>query len=375
MKIAFVVHDYHQAGGHSRYVAELAKRFSSAHEVHVFANTSYADGATGIHFHHVPAWRYSALTTIFTFMIPATRLLNGEFDIIHAQGLCSLQHNVLTAHICNRAWYKTRREMRMAAGWRERISDRLFDNLVSPMEKWLYRSSTDSPVIAISEITKRNLAEHYRRESRTSVIYHGVDSELFKPLNRQLYREPVRKELDLSESEFVFLFIGNLRKGARFAIEALPYLPEVKLLLVSQTNTEPYKRLVESLGLSGRVIFRPFTNSIERYYAAADAFLFPSPYEDFGMVISEAMASGLPVITGRGAGAAELILHEHEGFLLENPADSIEIARYMRRLIEEPELGLELGQAARKRIEKQTWDRVARQTMEIYKEVLAERSR
>src|SRR5438270_5974041 len=102
MKIALVVHDYHRAGGHSRYVVELAERFAGHHEVHVFANRY--DEAPGIHFHHVAAWRKTALTTVLTFL-PNTRGISKGFDIVHAQGLCSLQADVITTHICNRAWF------------------------------------------------------------------------------------------------------------------------------------------------------------------------------------------------------------------------------------------------------------------------------
>jgi UDP-glucose:(heptosyl)LPS alpha-1,3-glucosyltransferase len=372
VKIAFVVHDYHRAGGHSRYVAELAHRFSGTHEVHVFANTIERDAAD-ISFHHVPAWRLNALTTIFSFILPATRLLNGGFDIVHAQGLCSLSYDVLTAHICNRAWYQARRQTGTAVGWKERFVDRIFDGLVSPMEKWLYGSSQGSPVIAISEVTRRNLLKFYRREDHVSVIHHGVDGKLFQPSNRSLYRTEVRAGLGLSESEFVFLFVGNLRKGALFAIQSLQYLKEGKLLLVSPTPPKDYEHVVRQLGLNERVIFCSSTDSIERYYAAADAFVFPSPYEDFGMVISEAMASGLPVITGREAGAAELIEHRREGFLLDNPTDAREIAQYLERLITEPALSRTIGRAARKKIERYTWDAVAQQTMEVYRRVLSAR--
>ncbi len=372
VKIAFVVHDYHRAGGHSRYVAELANRFSRAHEVHVFANTIEPD-TTDINFHHVPAWRLNALTTIFSFILPATRLLDGGFDIVHAQGLCSLNYDVLTAHICNRAWYRARRATRTAVGWRERLVDRVFDSLVSPMEKWLYRSSSASPVIAISEVTRRNLFKFYRREEKVSVIHHGVDGGLFKPANRRLYRAEVRASLRLTESEFVILFVGNLRKGALFAIQALEHLKEGKLLLVSPTPPKDYEHVVGQLGLTERVIFCSPTETIERYYAAADAFVFPSPYEDFGMVISEAMASGLTVITGREAGAAELIEHEREGFLLEDPSDAEEIALYLRRLMTEPQLGETIGRAAREKMEQYTWDAVAERTMEVYRQVLAAR--
>src|SRR6185503_14889238 len=244
MKIAFVVHDYHQSGGHSRYVTELARRFSNEHEVHVFANRINENGANRIRFHFVPAWRLSALTTIFTFLLPATQQLNGSFDIIHAQGLSSLRSDVVTAHICNRAWFRARQKDGSAADMKEH----LFDRLISPLEKRLYQSYKNNWVIAISEKTNRELAEYYGRTARTSVIYHGVDTVQFNPQNRERRRHDVLSQLGLSARDFVFLFVGDLRKGAKAAINAAQKLPAAKLVLVSRTQPSAYRQYAEELG-------------------------------------------------------------------------------------------------------------------------------
>src|SRR5438309_2125997 len=157
MKIGLVVHDYHHFGGHSRYVSELAKRFGSEHEVHVFANTIDQNSRNGIHFHRVPAWRRSALTTILTFVGPATRKLNGSFDIIHAQGLSCFGANVVTTHICNRAWFRARQKQDSTVALRER----LFDSLVSPLEKKLYQDDSKAWIIAVSERVRADIAHCY----------------------------------------------------------------------------------------------------------------------------------------------------------------------------------------------------------------------
>ena len=60
-------------------------------------------------------------------------------------------------------------------------------------------------------------------------------------------------------------------------------------------------------------MIEPATHTVERYYAAADVFVFPTPYDAFGMVLTEAMACGLPVITTTAAGAAELVAHGQIG--------------------------------------------------------------
>src|SRR5690606_33770566 len=97
LRIAFVVHDYHRVQGHSRYVAELAERFAADHEVHVFANR-FEDLPPGIVPHKVPALRFSALATIFSFVVPASLMVGRGFDIVHAQGFTVFSPDVVTAH-------------------------------------------------------------------------------------------------------------------------------------------------------------------------------------------------------------------------------------------------------------------------------------
>src|SRR5262249_24446786 len=151
MKIALVVHDYHRAGGHARYVVELAERFSRQHEVHVFANRYEA--SPGIRFHHVAAWRATALTTILSFL-PNTGGIRRGFDVVHAQGLCSLHADGVTAHICNRAWYRARQQVEGGLPLKEKV----FDAVISPMEK-RYFADDRRQVIAISERIRRDLAD------------------------------------------------------------------------------------------------------------------------------------------------------------------------------------------------------------------------
>jgi UDP-glucose:(heptosyl)LPS alpha-1,3-glucosyltransferase len=367
MKIAFVVHDYHRAGGHSRYVAELAERYSRDHDVHVFANTFVSDGKAPVHFHHVPAWRLTALTTIFTFLLEARRVARG-FDIVHTQGLCTMQSDVITTHICNRAWFNARKRIEKKLS----LKDYIFDATVSPLEKRLFANPAPR-VIAISEKVRGDLATFYGRTEKVDVVHHGIDVASFNPQNRGVWRAAVRSEHGIAESDFVFLFVGDLRKGAAVAMEALARLPMGKLLLVSRTPPTPYRQVAEGLGLADRVVFSPATTHIERFYAASDAFVFPTPYDAFGMVIAEAMASGLPVITSREAGAAEWF-REGDGILLNHPADPTELARHMLRLAQDPQTCRIFGEAARRVAERHTWDSVAEATMRIYETVLVERS-
>ena len=100
-----VVHDYNRHAGHSRYVAELATRFKRDHEVHIFANTFEEADPAGLTFHKIPALRRPQLAKVLSFILPGTFLVRGKFDVIHAQGLCGLRHDVATMHFCTPAWY------------------------------------------------------------------------------------------------------------------------------------------------------------------------------------------------------------------------------------------------------------------------------
>jgi glycosyltransferase involved in cell wall biosynthesis len=367
LKIAFVVHVYSKHHGHSRYVAELAERFVRAHEVHVFTATVEAEAPPGVHFHHVPRWDWKALTTILTFILPATVLVRGRFDIIHAQGLCGLRQNVTTVHMCQGGWFDALRKVQ----GRLSLFQRLSRALVVPLEWLIYRESFSPQVIAISETNRAALKKYYGRSKNVEVIYHGVDLDQFHPAHREKWRGPVRGELGLGGDDLVALYVGDLKKGAAPALEAVARNPAVRLVLVSSSRPEAWRALADRLNLGERAIFCPETKSIHRYYAAADLFLFPTFHDAFGMVITEAMAAGLPVITSRSAGAAELIEPGREGLVVEEAWDVPQLAEALGRLAADPAARLAMGKAARQKVERYTWDRAAEETLRVYRRTLA----
>jgi UDP-glucose:(heptosyl)LPS alpha-1,3-glucosyltransferase len=367
LKIAFVVHDYHRAGGHSRYVAELATRFSKDHDVHVFANRIEPGGDTRIHFHRVPAWRANAFTTVLTFVLPVTLQIGRGFDIIHSQGFCGFRGNIFTAHICNRAWHVALQRLEGGTTFRESI----FNTMGTGLEYMLYRFGHGSQVIAISNRVARDLVTCYQCPLPITVIHHGVDLDVFTPEIRKRWRREMRAEYGLSDDEFAFLYVGDLRKGAGRCIQALAQNDRGKLLFVSRSRTSGYERMVKDVGLTpDRVLFLGATDHIERSYAAADAFLLPTPYDAFAMVVSEAMACGLPVVVSREAGASELIEHGLNGLLLNDVSSVPELAGHMRSLFEDRAFATRLGCAARSSVESMSWDAVAGQTMEVYRQLL-----
>jgi UDP-glucose:(heptosyl)LPS alpha-1,3-glucosyltransferase len=344
MKIAYLVHDYHRCGGHSRYVAELAERFSQEHEVHVFANTFWTAPDSRVIFHKVPAWRPNALALIFSFAFSSSRMIDDTFDIVHDQGLCSFHKNVITAHICNKAWAQSR----PCAPWAERI----FNSVISKLERWQYKRSK-ARIVAVSQRVSRDLMRCYRVQSRVDVIHHGVDAQAFRA-------GPCEGKVK------TFLFVGDFRKGVKACIRALSQLPTGTLRCVGSTPPGPYAAFAKELGVADRVEFSGPTRNIASQYRCADALLLPTPYDAFGMVVLEAMASGLPVIVSREAGAAELIQHGENGLILDRID---ELPHLMKQLQNDPALAAKLASRGRETALAHSWDEVARETMSIYREL------
>lgn len=363
LRIAFVVHDYNRHIGHSRYVAELASRYRHVHDVHVFTNTVDDPDTAGVTFHHVPAWRPSALASILSFVVPGTLAVRGRFDVVHAQGLCGLRHTLATAHICQSAWYHALERQGLRLSWKQQVSRRL----VTGLERKALCQPQTRRVIAVSHLVRANLAEYYGRTHGVEVVYHGIDTDRFHPANRDRFRTAVRQSVGVPDGQFLALYVGDLKKGAAAAVRAVARTPGAVLLIVSGSDATEVKAVAAEAGVSDRVIFHPHSKRVESFFAAADVFVLPTVYDSFGLVITEAMASGLPVVISRAAGAAELITPGVDGFVTDQPWDADAIAAHLAALRDSPGLRERVGTAARRLVEPLTWDRTAAETLAVYR--------
>ena len=367
LNLAFVVHDYHRHGGQSRYVVELATRFRRDHEIHVYANTVDDTDTAGIQFHHVPAWRSSALASILSFVVPAT-LMVRKHDIVHAQGLCGLRHTVATAHFVQPAWHAARAEFCGSTTWKQRIAQWL----IAPLERRALVGRGVRRVIAVSGRTAADIRQHYGRTRGVSIIHHGVDAETFHPGLRAQCRPGLLKQLGLAEDAVLALFAGNLQKGGAAAVETIARVPGVHLLLATASDTRAIMNQAHHLGCGDRVHALGFSKHLERWLAAADMLLYPTFFDTFGLVIAEAMACGIPVVTTLCAGASDLVQHGKTGWLVDDPRNIDALAEGVRLLVNDSGLRTRLGNASRAMAEKRTWDAVAEETMAVYRGMLEE---
>jgi len=141
---------------------------------------------------------------------------------------------------------------------------------------------------------------------------------------------------------------------------------------VGGKHVDAWRRYVDRLGLSGQVVFAGRVDDPLPYYAAADCYVHPTYYDPCSLVVLEAAACGLPLITSRYNGASEMFRDGKDVLLVDDPADDAELAGAMRTLLDES-ARQRLGAAARATILQHSFHRNVDQILEIYREILDRR--
>ncbi len=161
-----------------------------------------------------------------------------------------------------------------------------------------------------------------------------------------------------------------LRTLARLRGRGLP----VRLLVVGGKRPGPWRRMAARLGVAAAVQFLAPVEDVVPYYAAADLYVHPTIYDTCSLVVLEAAACGLPVVTTRCNGAAELFHHGDDIVLISDPADDEAFAASVRGLLD-PAVRRPIADAARRTALLQTFDRNVDNILALYDEVVDRRAR
>jgi glycosyltransferase involved in cell wall biosynthesis len=157
---------------------------------------------------------------------------------------------------------------------------------------------------------------------------NGVDSDEFHPGPAD------RARFGLPQDAFIGLFAGDLhdsRKNLETVLKALPSVANFHLAVAGRHAGTSWARLAAELEVVDRVHFLGFQRNMPELMRAVDAFVFPSRYEPFGLVLLEALASGLPVVTAQSAGGAEIVT-PRVGFVLQDSEDIPSLSRALTSL-------------------------------------------
>ncbi len=232
-------------------------------------------------------------------------------------------------------------------------------------------------IIADSEYTKKDLMEHRKISERMIRVVYPSGHETFNAQIPAAKINEVRRTVGISGR--YFLFVGTLepRKNLGRILDAFKIFlnsnPEYQLILVGSKEFAHGKYseiLANKHSLESHSIIAPGYldhESLNALYCGAEALVFPSLYEGFGIPILEAMASGCPVITSDRTSTPEVA--GHAGMLV-YPYDTAMIADAMKCIASDSALRGNLRKKGFERIKKFAWQRTARETIEVYKELL-----
>lgn len=228
--------------------------------------------------------------------------------------------------------------------------------------RWIFHCELKSldvadAVICVSEFT-RNQLETAFGFSDARVIYNGVDTSIFRPI------DTVQSRLDVPAGKYTIFFAGNLskRKGGDLLPLIMRELGEQYILIIASGQTG------NSLSGSKNTLNLGHISQEQliEVYNQCDVFLSPSRLEGFGLSIAEAMSCGKPVVATNCSAIPELVIDGKGGFLC-GMDDVKDFAEKIRYLAADEELRTKMGAFNRKRVEEKfELSRMVRDYINLY---------
>jgi UDP-glucose:(heptosyl)LPS alpha-1,3-glucosyltransferase len=227
-----------------------------------------------------------------------------------------------------------------------------------------YRGDYHRMIVALTPREAALLTETYGKvRAPIAVIPNGVDVARFRPATVE-ERAASRRELGLDPSAPVAIFIGHEfdRKGLPIALDALVRTPEVHLLVVGGTAEmiDRARTSADQLGLADRVTFAGLLPDPVRALASSDVLVLPSAYEANALVVLEALACGIPVVSTPVGAAPDLIVDGVNGYVIER--DAADLARRLTAIRDAPTGSFRA--ACRATAEEYSWTHIAARYLE-----------
>jgi glycosyltransferase involved in cell wall biosynthesis len=245
---------------------------------------------------------------------------------------------------------------------------------------------TADAIVACSEVIRDELLEAGYTPERLHVIRNGVNVPPPRTPKRRLGARKalgeIHSDLQLDAPAPLVIYTGRLHeaKGLNDLLAAwatlAPSHPTARLWLVGEgPQREELKENIQARGLSQSVRLPGAFDSVEEMLDAADAFVLPSYVEGMSLSLLEAMAAGLPVVAS-DIPANRAVVEDKVTGLIVQPREPAAITAALRRILEHPDMGRQLGQAARGRVAAEfSLEQTARQHLELFESLTAIQAR
>ncbi len=193
-----------------------------------------------------------------------------------------------------------------------------------------------------------------------SVLRRGINTELFNPAKRN---EALRSSWGVKPNEAVCLYVGRIAGEKNVDLLGKAYTslktayPQLRFVFVGDG---PRRKKLEEQFPDWIFTGMRTGNELAAHYASADIFMFPSLTDTFGNVVTEAMASGLGIVSFNDAAAKELLEHETHA-LLASPDDEDSFINNLKRALDDPELLKNLRKQSLAMAQDLSWDEIVDQ--------------
>jgi UDP-glucose:(heptosyl)LPS alpha-1,3-glucosyltransferase len=358
-------------GGAEMYVADLARRLTAAgHDVHLYAaQWDSVSLPTTMTIHPLPKprgmrwsrpWQFSAILGA-TLARDRPQISIGFDKVLGTEVYYPLGGLQIASAVHNRFKHRLRWQRKLASAIQ---SFDLAQQSFLRLERQLINGPGRPLLVANSKLVRRHMVDHYSIEPATiPVIHNAIDPNRFKENDRPLMRSAMRRQWDLTPHDVVGAMIAmNYRlKGLDPLLRSLALLPDdspFRLLIAGSPKTHDWEKLANRLGVAKRVRFIGHCEDIRRVLFAADLLIHPTFYDPCSLVVLEALACGLPVITTKNNGASELFSAD-AGSIIDDPHDLNAMAHTMIQWIESDRRRIG-SQAARAAAARWTFDQHVR---------------
>lgn len=231
-------------------------------------------------------------------------------------------------------------------------------------------------IITISHFTKSELLYAYNTSSeKISVIYNGYSSALYRPLPDDEHSQHILSRYGITKP--YFFYVGRLEKKKNTAalIEAFALLKNTKdptfnhkLVLVGDASFgfDEIKYTITAYQLTSEVIITGWVdeNDLPYIFAQAEAFIFPSNYEGFGIPLLQAMATRTAITASRAASIPEIV---GDAALLFDPKNSADMAKALETVLCDESVREDLIKKGSERVKNFSWQKAAQETLEVFK--------
>lgn len=345
VKAALVIlHAEAARGGAERYTIDLARDLSAAGIDVALLASSFDDSPPPV---ERVVLRARALTRAGAYRAflrsLEEHLREARYDIVHAMlpvPRCDIYHPHagLAAETLAAGHLQHRSPLTRAAAW---LGNRLNRRrcLYAAVERRLLAGDQAPLVLCLSDYVRRLVQRRYHLPPESlAVLHNGVDLQRFDPLPASAGSDAPPWPAAFADRGVVALMVAQdfRRKGLAEAIESLSLARDrrLRLAVVGRDDPRPYGRLARRRGVAEQVLFAPPAGDLRPFYRHADYLLLPTWHDPCSLVVLEALAMGLPVITTRRNGAAELMADGQHGRVLPDPSDGPALAAAMCAMLD-----------------------------------------